>query len=155
MYCGLYKSNKCSFYPQSFHLKYLNNYSLHSIRQANGVWRFLATQPCFWLHIFANTQGHSNVTVQFGLTTPNWRLRPCGGKEPDKHGLINISDRKRGRGMWKRVCEHAARTWNECSWSRAAESEKRGRAYQGLCDLTLAVVRTESLKNPAAHTHAV
>lgn len=37
VYCGLYKSNKCSFYPQSFHLKYLNNYSLHSIRQANGV----------------------------------------------------------------------------------------------------------------------
>lgn len=33
--------------------------------------------------------------------------------------------------------------------------KKGGRAYQGLCDLTLAVVRTESLKNPAAHTHAV
>lgn len=75
MYCGLYKSNKCSFYPQSFHLKYLNNYSLHSIRQANGVWRLLATQPRFWLHVFANTQGHGNVTVQFGLTTPNRRLR--------------------------------------------------------------------------------
>lgn len=54
------------------------------------------------------------------------------------------------------VCEHAARTekQKECSWSRAAESEKKGRAYQGLCDLTLAVVRTESPKNPAADTHA-
>lgn len=53
------------------------------------------------------------------------------------------------------VCEHATRTLKECSWSHAAQSEKKGRAYHGLCDLTLAVVRTESLKKPAADTHAV
>lgn len=46
--------------------------------------------------------------------------------------------------------EHKKSVAGAVQWNR----EKKGRAYQGLCNLTLVVVRTKSLKNPAADTHA-